>query len=77
MNPSLKDVIDRHRAQVMGLPGVVGFAAGLSKANPATRCVQVYVNTEAWPEGLPHTLDGYQVELIKTSGFRATRRRAR
>lgn len=77
MNVSLKDVIDRHRAQVMDLPGVVGVAGGLSKVNPAIWCVQVYVATEGWPEGLPLTLDGYRVELIKTSGFRATRKTAR
>lgn len=72
MNPSLQDVISRHKAQVMGIHGVVGVAAGLSKVDPANRCVQVYVTIDDWPEGLPHTLDGYQVELVKTSGFRAT-----
>lgn len=69
---SLKDVIDRHRAQVMQMHGVVGVAAGVSKADPAKHCVQVYVTTDDWPEGLPRTLDGYEVELIRTSGFRAT-----
>ena len=68
---SLKDVLERHRAQVMSAPGVAGIAVGLSKADPQKRCIQVYVTTDDWPEGVPHQLDGYDVELVKTSGFRA------
>jgi hypothetical protein len=70
-DPNLKDVVERHRAQVMRLRGVVGIAVGLSKSDPSKRCVQVYVTTNDWPEGVPHQLDGYEVELVKSSGFRA------
>ena len=70
--PSLKQVIERHRARVMQLPGVVGMAVGLCKASPRKRCIQVYVTGGNWPEGLPRRLDGYSVELVRTSGFRAT-----
>ena len=70
--PSLKEVIERHRAQVMSLQGVVGIAAGLSKTDPQRHCIQVYVTSHDWPEGVPRQLDGYEVELVKTSGFRAT-----
>lgn len=68
---SLKDVIERHRTQLMQLSGVEGIAAGLCKSEPQKRCIQVFVRTDDWPEGLPHQLDGYEVELVKTSGFRA------
>jgi hypothetical protein len=71
-NPSLKDVIERHREKVMSSKGVVGIAAGLSKADPQKRCIQVYVITNDWPAGVPRQLDGYDVELVKTRAFRAT-----
>lgn len=73
-NSPLKDLIKQHRARLMRINGVVGIAAGRSKADPAKWCIQVYVTTDDWPEGLPHQLDGYDVELVKTPGFRATRR---
>ena len=60
-NPSLKEVVERHRAQVMSLQGVVGIAAGLSKTDPQKRCIQVYVTTNEWPPGVPRQLDGYDV----------------
>jgi hypothetical protein len=71
---SLRDVIEKHRARVMGVPGVVAIAAGISRSDPARRCVHVYVTltTAEWPDGLPHQLDGYDIELVKTPGFRAT-----
>lgn len=71
-NPSLKEVIDRHKGDVMRLQGVVGIAAGRSQADSSKRCIHVYVTTTDWPEGLPHQLDGYDLELVKTTGFRAT-----
>lgn len=68
----LQYVIERHRLDVMAIDGVAGIAVGLSKADPAKPCIHVYVTTTDWPEGLPHQLDGYDVELVKTPGFRAT-----
>lgn len=69
---SLQDVIERHRVDVMAMEGVVGIAVGFSKADPTKRCIHVYVTTTEWPKGLPHHLDGYEVELVKSPGFRAT-----
>jgi hypothetical protein len=69
---SLKDVVERHRTMVMQAKGVVGIAVGLSKADPRKRSIQVYVTTNEWPDGVPRQLEGYDVELVKTSGFRAT-----
>lgn len=71
-NPSLKDVIDQHRADVMRIKGVAGISAGRSRADSSKHCIQVYVATDDWPEGLPHQLDGFDVELVRTTGFRAT-----
>lgn len=69
---SLQDVVERHRADVLEIDGVAGIAVGVSPVDPAKRCILVYTTTNGWPAGLPHQLDGYDVELVKTSGFRAT-----
>ncbi|HEY5915332.1 MAG TPA: hypothetical protein VJA21_32520 [Verrucomicrobiae bacterium] len=69
--PNLREVIERHRATVMQSNGVVGIAVGLSKTEPGKRCIQVYVTTEGWPDGVPHQFDGCDVEVVKTSGVRA------
>jgi hypothetical protein len=71
-NPSLRDVINRHRQQVMRLPGIVGIAVGLSKSDKRKRCILVYVTVDQWPDGLPRQFEGHSVELVRTSGFRAT-----
>ena len=69
--PSLKDVVERHRTMVLQAKGVVGVAGGISKTDPKKLSIQVYVTINHWPDGLPHQLDGFEVELVKTSGFRA------
>jgi len=68
---NLKEVIERHRTAVMQLAGVVGIAVGLSKTDTRKPCIQVYVTNDTWPDGLPQQLDGCQVELVKSAGFRA------
>lgn len=55
----------------MRIPGVVGIAAGRSRADPSRLCIHVYVTTTEWPAGLPHQFEGYDVQLVKTTGFRA------
>ena len=68
---NLAEVIERHRTQVMQVEGVVGIAAGLSKTDARKRCILVYVTTRDWPEGVPRQLDGCEIELVNTAGFRA------
>jgi hypothetical protein len=69
--PNLKAVIERHRTTIMRAKGVVGIAVGLSKTNPQMRCIQLFVTTTDWPDGVPHQLEGCEVELVQSSGFRA------
>lgn len=69
--PNLKDVVERHRAAVMQVRGVVGIAVGLSRGDSGKRCIQVYVTADDWPEGVPRQLEGCEVELVKSSGLRA------
>jgi hypothetical protein len=56
---------------VMQAKGVVGIAVGRSKADGAKTCIQVFVTTSDWPDGVPRQLEGCEVELVKSPGFRA------
>jgi hypothetical protein len=67
---SLRQVIQRHSKRIMKIKGVVGIAAGAKAAKPKERCILIYTNLDDWPAELPHQLDGYDVEIQKTSGFR-------
>jgi len=67
----IRQILERHRDRLMGIDGVVGVAVGRSSSDPGRFCVLVYATTRERPAGLPETLDGYDVEVRKTSGFRA------
>ncbi|HEY9536894.1 MAG TPA: hypothetical protein VIS03_04810 [Kiloniellaceae bacterium] len=69
--PSLRDVVERHRHQLLQVTGVAGVAAGAGRSDPQKLCIQVFVTTDQWPEGVSRQIEGYDVELVKTSGFRA------
>jgi|TARA_R110000803_G_scaffold23075_1_gene56892 hypothetical protein len=69
--PPLKDAVEHCRAEVMAASGVVGIAAGISRTHPERHCIHVYVSCPGWPTGVPHTVDGYDVELIPGKGFTA------
>lgn len=69
--PTLKDVVERHRHHLLRVAGVAGVAAGVGKSDPRKLCIQIFVTTDQWPEGVSHQIEGYDVELVKTSGFRA------
>jgi hypothetical protein len=68
---TLKDVVERHRHQLMQVAGVAGVAAGVAKTDPPKPCIQVFVTTDHWPAGVSHQIEGYDVELVKTLGFHA------
>lgn len=69
--PPLKEAIEHCRAEVMAASGVVGVAAGVSRIHPDRQCIHVYVSCPGWPDGVPHDVDGYDVELITSKGFTA------
>ncbi len=70
--PTLRQVIDTHRVRLMKIDAVHGVAAGMSSGDPSQACVIVYVDTDQWPAQLPHSLDGFPVELHPARGFQAT-----
>jgi hypothetical protein len=67
---SLKEVVERHRKRIIQLRDVSGVGVGVSPKDPSKPCILVYVTTNDWPEGLEREIDGYDVELAETTGFR-------
>ena len=66
---TLKEVFDRHRTRILQIESVVGVSIGLSRTEPGEPCILVYAKTDDWPAELERDLEGYRVELVKTSGF--------
>ena len=55
--PTLKDVVERHRRQLMQVAGVAGVAAGAAKSDPPKPCIQVFVTIDQWPDGVSLPLE--------------------
>jgi hypothetical protein len=55
----------------MAIAGVVGVAVGRSSSDPKKLCVLVYTTAAERPSGLPAEIEGFEIEVRKTSGFRA------
>ena len=69
--PGLKEIIERHRARLLGIRGVIGIGAGVSATDPQRSCILVFADRDQWPDELPRELDGYPVELHLASEFKA------
>lgn len=65
----IRAVIERHRRRLLEIAGVVGVGAGMSAAEPRRPCIHVFADLDEWPPDLPRELDGFPVELCRTSGF--------
>jgi hypothetical protein len=63
--PDVAEVLDRHTARLMSLPGVVGTAEGKCGGNP---CVLVLVErlTPELRQAIPAQLEGIPVEIRET-----------
>ncbi len=66
--PGLRQVIERHRAALLAIPGVIGVAGGRSADGEP--CIVVYGTPENPPAGLPAALEGYPVEFRRSGEFR-------
>lgn len=69
---SPKEVLERHRASIMKIAGVVGVGFGLSPTEPGQKRILVYTTGSDWPAGLPRQIEGYAVETLRRKkGFHA------
>jgi hypothetical protein len=60
--PSITDVLARHTAELMKIPGVVGTAQGEADGRP---CIMVYVKeeTDSLVMAIPSSIEGFPVRL--------------
>ena len=61
--PSIGEVVDRHRAQLHGIPGVLGVAIG--RGPVGDEVIVIYVST-ASSASIPGIVEGYRVETVAT-----------
>jgi len=68
--PTVAEVLERHTARLMSVPGVVGTAEGECAGK---RCVLVLVErlTPALRQAIPSQLDGIPVEIRETGRIEA------
>ena len=67
---NIKEVLKKHTAELMEIPGVAGVAEGESQGKP---CIRVFVldrNSE-FLRRIPSTLEGYPVKIEESGEFRA------
>ena len=67
---TIAKVLDEHADDLMSLPGVVGVGQGECSGNP---CIKVLVveKTSDLLRQVPHTIDGYEVEVQETGEIKA------
>lgn len=67
---NIKMVLERHAAELMELPGVVGVAQGEWRGKP---CVKVFVmaRNRDLLSRIPNTIEGYLVQVEESGNFRA------
>ncbi|MFC2069204.1 hypothetical protein ACFLTP_09410 [Chloroflexota bacterium] len=67
---NIKEVLKRHTAELMEVPGVAGIAEGESQGKP---CIKVFVlgNNSEFLGRIPSTLEGYPVQVEESGEFRA------
>jgi hypothetical protein len=64
-------VLEKYRAQLMGVPGVVGVGMGDKDGQPVIKVFvrhKVPQSSTQPQQGIPATLDGVEVEVIDTAG---------
>jgi hypothetical protein len=71
MPRDIQEILSRHTARLMAMPGVVGVGAGGSAAAPAV-VVMVRTLTPALRRALPKTLDGVPVTVEESGDITAS-----
>ena len=67
---TIEAVLQEHTRTLMAIPGVVGTGQGLCAGEP---CIKVFVvkKTPALLKQIPPAIEGYEVAIEETGGFRA------
>jgi len=67
---SISDVLQRHTAELMALPNVVGTAQGELNGEPSVM-VMVVARTEELDSMIPKEIDGFQIVISETGELNA------
>jgi hypothetical protein len=67
---SITATIERHSAELLEIPGVVGVAEGAANGQPVVQ-ILVVRRSPALVARLPQTLDGHPVVIVETGEIRA------
>ena len=63
-------VLERHRAELMSRPAIMGVGVGRSDANDTEAAIIIYVDKTARGKGqLPQNIDGLRVQVVETDPF--------
>ena len=67
---NIKELLKRHAAELMEVPGVTGVAEGESQGKP---CIRVFVLDKNYEilRRIPNTIEGYPVQVEESGEFRA------
>jgi len=69
-NGEVGEVLKRHTAELMAVPGVVGVAEGKFRGKP---CIKVFVRdrTHELLRQIPKTIEGFLIQIEEGGEFRA------
>ncbi|MEK9501309.1 hypothetical protein [Gaopeijia maritima] len=67
MDPAMKAAQRKLAGVVMGRPGVVGTAVGMSRGD---HCLKVLISDDRGRNGVPREIDGYPVVVEHTGKIR-------
>jgi hypothetical protein len=69
---SITEVLARHTAHLMSIPGIVGTAEGEQDGRP---CIIIFVNrkTDALVDALPEELEGYPLRIDEVGEIKPLR----
>lgn len=67
------DVVARHSAEIMAIPGIHGIGVGSGKdyGGGDEPCLVIYVDFSADLQSVPRRIEGFQVFTARTTGFEA------
>jgi hypothetical protein len=68
---SVKEVLQRHKAELLARPGVVGVGIGKSESDNPTYVIVVYLRSAQGPAMDPFQLEGVSVQFEVTGDFKA------
>lgn len=73
LNAQVAEALDKHRDEIMAIPGVhgMGVGRGADYGGDDSPCLVIYLDESADKTQIPERIEGFPVHIIKTEGFSA------